>query len=343
MSILSVAIIGAGNIAGGFDEKRFDPASGIYTHAGAYRVHGGFSLDMVYDPDTRRTEEFCRTWNATKAVASMQEVIDCQFDIVSVCSPDETHFDIVSNLLEARTCKTIFVEKPLALTCDQIERLAQLAEGQGIQLVVNFQRRNEAVHCEIRDLIASRPKNLLSVSGYYIKGLRHIGVTLIDTIVFLCGYPEAVLTHSRVFNQEVGDYSYEFILYFSSFTVSIKTTDSAHFLYNYHIFEIDLLFSDRRMTLIDTARALREAQVTDYAYSGVKVMDDRCATLRETGLKLSMLDAVAYVHAITIGQTIHNVNTAWSSYDNFLIIEKIIESYELGSSKLNFEDGAWRK
>ena len=45
MNSLSVAIIGTGNIAGGYDEKKQGGDIGIYTHAGAYAAHGGFELD----------------------------------------------------------------------------------------------------------------------------------------------------------------------------------------------------------------------------------------------------------------------------------------------------------
>lgn len=343
MPPLSVAIIGTGNIAGGYDEKKQGGDSGIYTHAGAYAVHDGFELKTVFDLDAARAEDFSRIWTAGRTALSLSEIYGSHHDVISVCSPDHTHFDIVRDILGAGCCRTIFVEKPLAVSTDQIEELIQLAAKNGIHLVVNFQRRNEPLHQEIRKFIASHPGILLSATCHYMKGLQHIGVTMIDTLSYLCGYPEAVLAYNRVLNQEVGDYSYEFVLYYHGFTVVVKTTDADRFRYNYHVFEIDLLLADRRYTLVDISRFVREIPVTSYAYSGVNVLNEGEAQYRETGYKISMVDAIGYLHDITTGKSAHEINTPHSSYNNTVIINRIVESYERGSVKLNLEQGLWKK
>jgi len=343
MGLLSVAIIGTGHIAGGYDEKKVGGDTGIYTHAGAYAAHGGFELKTVSDVDRERAESFRRTWKAGCAVTDTAGIYDEFHDVISVCTPDHTHFGIVRDILAAGCCRTVFVEKPLATDAAQIEELIQLSAERDINLVVNFQRRNEPVHREIRDLIGSRPGELLSVSCHYMKGLLHIGVTMIDTLCYLCGHPEAVLAYNRAFNQEAGDYSYEFVLYYPGFTAVVKTTDTDRFRYNYHIFEIDLLFSDRRLTLVDISQGLKETPVTGYAYSGVKVMNERESQYRETGYKSSMKDAVGYIHDITTGKAPHGINTPQSSWNSLRIINHIAESFERGSVKLHFEQGLWKR
>lgn len=343
MSPLSVAIIGTGNIAGGYDKKKLGGESGIYTHAGAYSAHGGFELKTVYDLDWERADGFRRIWKAGFAVADPGGIYGGFHDVISVCTPDHTHFAIVRDILVAACCRTVLVEKPVAMDLVQIEELIQLAAERDIHLVVNFQRRHEPVHREIRDLLVLRPGDLLSVSGHYMKGLLHVGVTMIDTLSYVCGYPESVLTYNRVFNQEVGDYSYEFVLHYPGFTVAVKTTDADRFRYNYHIFEIDFLFSDRRVTLVDNSQGIKETPVTDYAYSGVKVMNERESQYRETGYKFSMKDVIGYIHDITTGKASHGINTPQSSWNTLQIINQIIESFERGSVKLHFEQGLWKK
>ena len=343
MNPLSVAIIGTGHIAGGYDENRLGGETGIYTHAGAYASHGGFELKTVFDVEQERAEGFGRVWKAGCAVTEPTVIYNGFHDVISVCTPDPTHFDIVRNILVAGCCRSVFVEKPLAMDTVQIEELIQLAAARGIHLVVNFQRRNEPTHQEIRDHIASGTGELLSVAGYYMKGLRHIGVTMIDTLCYLCGYPDAVLAYNRAFNQEANDYSYEFVLYYPGFTIGVKTTDADRFRYNYHIFEIDLLFSDQRLTLVDISQGLKETPVTGYAYSGVKIMNERESQYRETGYKSSMKDAVGYLYDITTGKAPHGINTPQSSWNNLQIINHITESFERGSVKLHFEQGSWKK
>jgi hypothetical protein len=343
VNIQSVAIIGAGNVAGGYDLKKQVGDAGIYTHAGAYTAHGGFSLKTVFDRDLVRVQDFSRAWKAAHVAVDVAEIFGGYHDVVSVCSPDHTHFGIVRDILTADCCRTVFVEKPLAASLTEIEEIVRLSEMRGIHIVINFQRRNEPVHQEVRGFIASHPGDLLSVTGHYMKGLQHIGVTMIDSLCYLCGYPDAVLAHNRVFNREIANHSYEFILYYPDFTAAVKTTDSDRFLYNYHIFEIDLLFSDRRVGIVSNSQGIREAFVADYTYSGVKAMNDREARYRETGYKHSMCDAVSYIHDITAGKVPHEINTPQSSYNNLLITNRVIESFDHGLIKLNFEQGQWKR
>ena len=95
--------------------------------------------------------------------------------------------------------------------------------------------------------------------------------------------------------------------------------------------------------MVDISQAVRETSVSDYAYSGIKVMNDREACYRETGYKYSMRDAAEYIYKVTAGRTPHTVNTPWSSFNNLLILNAVIESFERGSVKLPFEEGLWKK
>lgn len=343
MNPLSVAIIGTGNIAGGYDEKKTDGDAGIYTHAGAYAAHGGFELRTVFDVDRRVAESFCSTWKSGGIATELGDIYRGFHDVVSICTPDHTHFDIVRNLLAAGCCRTVFIEKPIAIDLSQIEEIIRLAQQTNIQVVVNFQRRYDPVHLEVRNLIASSPGIVLSVDAHYMKGLRHIGITMVDTITYLCGYPTAVQAFNRVRNREVDDYSYEFILYYHDFTVAVKTTDVDSAVYNYHVFEIDLLLRDRRLALVDNSQRIKEVPVTGYAYSGVKVLNEREANYRETGYKLSMKDAAGYIFDVANGNTAHAVNTPQTSFNNLLIINRIIESFDQGAVKLFLEPESWKK
>ncbi len=338
MSPLSVAIIGAGNIAGGYDRNRREGESGIYSHAGAYAGNALFLLQTVFDSDCERAKEFQSFWKVRDAAAQINDIYNGFHDVVSICSPDSTHFDIVRNLMESKACRVVFVEKPVALSLVEISELMRLSEASGIDVVVNFQRRNDPVHQSIRDRIVSAPEKLLSAGGYYIKGLHHIGITMLDTLTFLLGYPDAVQTYHRAFNQEVNDYSYEFILFYDGFNVVVRTTDADRYKYNYHIFEIDLLFSDSRVTILDNSRTVREISLGDYAYSGVKVLADATPAYKDTGMSGAMACAVEYIYKVATGDIPHSVNTLTDSYNSVRIVERVVESFERGSIKLQMEN-----
>jgi len=338
MTALSVAIIGTGNIAGDYDRERRNGERGIYSHAGAYAASGKFLLRSVFDTDHQRAKLFRDYWKADTAVSKIEDIYQGFHDVVSVCTQDDTHFEIVRGLLENRCCRVIFVEKPVALYSTEIRELEQLTDSTNIDVVVNFQRRNEPKHQFIREQIAVDPDRVLSVGGLYIKGLRHIGITMIDTLRFLLGEPEAVLAYHRTFNREVNDYSYEFILFYDGFNATVRTTDVERHKYNYHIFEVDILFSDRRITLLDNSRVVREVGLGGYAYSGVNVLAERSPDYMDTEMPTAMVDAVEYIHKVVAGALPHTLNTLADSYNNARIVERVVESFEQGSIKLELEN-----
>jgi len=339
---LSVAILGAGQIAGGYDSGRSKSDTGIYSHAGAYRKDGRFLLKTICDTDPERAAAFRDNWSVAAAATSPEEVIGSYHDVVSVCTPDRSHFGLLMSLIERRACKTIFAEKPLALELDQISEVERLAAEQGINVVVNFQRRFDPAHRDLRDALAADPGQLLAGSALYIKGLEHIGVTMIDTLTFLCGPPREVYAFNRVFNRQVEGYSYEFVLFYDGFNITVKTPDTDLGPYHYHIFEIDLLLADRRVTVNDNSRQMVTRGIVDYAYSGVKVLNDQSPEQTQTGYALSMVGAVDYLFRITRGETGHSINTPAHSYLNKLIVDKIALSYQK-NTKIQIGATQWKK
>lgn len=325
---LSVAIIGAGRVAGGYDMDKIHGDQGIYTHAGAYKKDGRFFLKKICDINQEKADLFLRQWNMETALTDPNEIYNDYHDVVSICTPDATHFEVISNIIKHKAAKTIFSEKPLVLKDEEIRDIIRTSEENNVNVVVNFQRRFDGSHKRIKNMIAKDPTKFLAVNAYYMKGLEHIGITLIDTLTFLCGVPKFVYAYNRVFNRQVSSYTYEFILFFDSFNATVKTIDTEEAEYYYHIFEIDMLFADRRLMINDNSRSIETRLVGDYAYSGVKVLDDRNPHYEKTGYSRAMLNTVDYIYDITTGSKKHLKNTPEMSYANKLILDAVKVSYE---------------
>jgi len=323
-----VAIVGAGGIAGGYDRERLNSSPGVFTHAGAYKQDGRFTLRTIIDTDDGKARRFAEEWRVLTAMNNVSHLCGTFHDVVSVCTPDQTHASVIRALIQARAAKTIFAEKPLAISGAEIQEIRQASDASGVHVVVNYQRRFDPAHRRLRDLILTRRAHLRAVNAYYIKGLDHVGTTLIDTLCFLCGMPHAVFAYNRIFNKTIQDYTYEFILFFDAFNVTVKTVDVENADYAYHIFEIDFLMSDARVIVNDNSRRMETRKVIDYAYSGVRCLDDRLPLAEETGYALSMLKAVGYLYEITTGTRQHDENTPESSYSNHRIVEAVKRSYE---------------
>lgn len=70
---------------------------------------------------------------------------------VSICTPNETHYKITKDCLEAG--KNVLVEKPLAMTMEQGEELIELAKDKGSTLAVGHIFRFNTAIDKVKDMI----------------------------------------------------------------------------------------------------------------------------------------------------------------------------------------------
>lgn len=333
---LTASIIGAGNIAGGFDEKKLDDNNSVFSHAGAYKKSGKFILKNIFDLDLKRSEEFAQYWDVQNIVKSEDEIINSYQDVISICSPDRFHFKTLKNIILNKSCKTVFVEKPLGLTIGEVDEIYRLSRNSDINIMVNFQRHFDKTYNNL-DFLNNK---VLSVNSYYVKGLNHIGITMIDTLIMLFGYPESVYTYSKVYNSEIKDFTYEFILFYKDFNITVKSIDESQ-EYNYHIFDIEILTKNGKIVFTDNGNTLFKFNLSSYAYSGVKVLTKNPIQI-DTEYGISMLNSIEYLYDITNSEKIHNINTVVISYNNQLLLDRIVESFDQ-EKKVILEETLWKK
>src|ERR1051325_6427630 len=69
------AIVGCGDIAGGYDERSTD-SSGVFTHAGAYRRLADHALlAACAEPDSARRAAFQRAWSVPEAFDGLDALL----------------------------------------------------------------------------------------------------------------------------------------------------------------------------------------------------------------------------------------------------------------------------
>lgn len=184
---LRAAIVGCGAIAGGFDEGSRSRA--IRTHAAAYRSRG-VPLVAAVDLSPAKARRFARRWGAGLWYSSLAKMLsELRPDIVSVCTPDARHADIVAACAEAGV-RAVWCEKPLDADLAKAERAAALCRAKGTLLTVNYLRRWLA---EARELKAAISRGAfgpaLTLHGTYCKGLLHNGSHSVDLLRFWLGEP----------------------------------------------------------------------------------------------------------------------------------------------------------
>lgn len=197
---LTVLIVGCGNIAGGFDKGR-KLTDFPYTHAGAYIRDNRFKMAACIDPDEARRIEFMKEWNIQLGFSSIDEIcsLDCQFDVISICSPTKYHLYDIEVVLQLSP-KLIFCEKPITTSLLETERLVQACKAANILMAVNHTRRWDPSVAKLKaDILSGRRGELRSIIGIYNKGILNNGSHMLDLLHFLVG-PVSVIKVGKPVN-----------------------------------------------------------------------------------------------------------------------------------------------
>ncbi|HEY1846286.1 MAG TPA: Gfo/Idh/MocA family oxidoreductase [Buttiauxella sp.] len=133
MTKLRVGIVGLGGIA----QKAWLP---VLSAAGDWTLQGAFS------PTKEKAQKICETYRIPY-VSSLSDLA-AQCDAVFVHSATSTHFAVVSELLQAGV--SVCVDKPLAESLADAERLVAMAESQKRTLMVGFNRRFSPLYQELK-------------------------------------------------------------------------------------------------------------------------------------------------------------------------------------------------
>jgi predicted dehydrogenase/threonine dehydrogenase-like Zn-dependent dehydrogenase len=154
---LAIGFIGAGNYA----SSMLLPHLAKFPAAHLAHVATTRSLSAV-----NAQRRFGFTTASTTADAVLE---DASLDAIFIATRHHTHADLVCRALE--TGKAVFVEKPLALTRDEVERIMQVVITTGNdRLMVGFNRRFAPLLVELRSRFA--PPKGASVSRYLVNAGR---------------------------------------------------------------------------------------------------------------------------------------------------------------------------
>jgi predicted dehydrogenase len=232
MKSLKTAIVGCGNIAGGYDET--PGSTGTWSHAKAYQAHGGFSLAAAYDPRQKRLSEFCSRWRVPDQAKDLADLLQ-RFspEVVSICSPNETHFDFLLQALSTPSVKGIWCEKPLTLSLAQAKQVEKVAK---IPVLVNYLRRWDRRLCEIGARI--QKDEFGKISGgrvLYTKGVFHNASHAINLLQHWLG-PVSSVEVAKVHEHHAGDLTADFTLVFGNSRIHFQALDHR----NFNHFEIEI-------------------------------------------------------------------------------------------------------
>jgi len=179
-------IIGAGSIGGLIDSPQ---SSTIASHAHAYYLHPDTFLDAVCEPNELNIFAFMERWGDMTHYASIDEIpIDKHFDIVSVSSSTEAHFNHLATVLKRSDCSYILCEKPLVASIEEFHIIVSLLETTKKRVLINLIRRYNPSFISLAERINTREfGSIVGFHGVCTKGLLHNGIHLLGVISHFLG------------------------------------------------------------------------------------------------------------------------------------------------------------
>ena len=138
--VVRVGVLGAGAWARG-------------AHLPGYRRDPRCRLVAIADTEIDRAQSAAREFDIPVAVADARELLTRDdIDLVDVCTPSHTHFELAWSALEAG--KHVLCEKPVAYDFRDTQRAAALARRKGLKTKVGLTFRYSPAMRYMRELVA---------------------------------------------------------------------------------------------------------------------------------------------------------------------------------------------
>jgi predicted dehydrogenase len=268
--VYKAAIIGCGKIGSEYSE---DPLiTGIYSHAEAYSVSRDIELAAVCDTDIKKQKKCQERWNVHSAYSDYREMMEkIKPDIVSICTPDPSHYPLISTILKETNVRAIIAEKPLATTMDNAKKIVSLAQKNNVVLTVNYPRRYADNHQTVRDQIQKQKSIgiIQMVSGFYSKGIIHSGTHWFDLARFLIGEISSVRGMNTLQEKSDDPTLDAYIQFECGVSGFLHGCDENAF----SIFEMDIIGTTGRIQILDQGNTVHYYRVAgDPNYSGYKAL-----------------------------------------------------------------------
>ena len=189
-----VGIVGLSGITAGAPDPAPKPLRNAISNSHTYCISLLDDMDIVgvCDLVPERVEDFDRRWrdrfpNAKRYTDYREMIRKESLDILTVATGDDKHADIAVDGVNAGI-RGLFVEKPLATTLDDADRILHACENRGIPISVGHTGRWQRPYHAVRDVIRSGAlgplHNIITVLGGSRAMLFRNGTHSIDGICF---------------------------------------------------------------------------------------------------------------------------------------------------------------
>jgi len=269
---------------------------GIRTHAKAYALDERTELVAACDTDHERLQVFSRAWGVEQCYTDAREMLQhVSPDIVSICAPDGSHYDLLEMCLDFPSVRGVWCEKPLAKSPEGCAALLERYRESGVVLLVNYMRSFCTDYLKLEEqLLGGEFGKIRKVSVYYTKGIMHNGSHAIDLLFAWLGEPNSMCVTRAFVDHDPEDPTVDACLMFDDVPAYFIGLDESRFSF----FTITVFTDKALISLEEFGRRLvvRRVDANPQA-SGHRVLGP--PDERDTRLAFAMGDALSsLVHAM---------------------------------------------
>ncbi|MDL2143319.1 Gfo/Idh/MocA family oxidoreductase [Flavobacterium tructae] len=238
-----VLVIGCGNIGAQYDIDNDE----VQTHVKAWYLNSSVNLS-IFDINHELLAKVASKYKCEIVNDISSETLS-KFDIVCICTPTFTHFEILKNAIEVGV-KTIICEKPISNSIEEMIELKEIYSKGHSKILVNYIRRFQPSFISLKSFIQDDldEENLTNISIRYQRGFINNCSHAMDLIEFLIGKEinlNQIKIHNVVFDQFENDATLSLMSLWDK--VNFDVLGLGNVLFSH--FEIDLYFKKHKISI----------------------------------------------------------------------------------------------
>lgn len=248
---IKTAIIGLGNIAHGYEDNPNVVKRIKYpTHLSALKKDKRFVLVAGSDISEQAQKAFKKKVRTSAQIYHnhLAMLKNEKPDLLVVATPTNTHYKICSDAIKEGV-KIILCEKPISYLLSEAQKLVALAKKRGVILAVNYNRSFNVSYNNLTKYIKTRKwGDIQAIDVNYSHGIFNTATHLINLLEKMFGPINSVRSLTdKGLAKNVVDPTVSFMANFKATTAFFRGINNS----KYRILEIDLLFSNGRLGIIN--------------------------------------------------------------------------------------------
>jgi predicted dehydrogenase len=238
-----VLVIGCGNIGSQYD---FDNNE-VQTHVKAWYLNN-LTTVCIFDVNQGLAAKVANQYQC-EVIKNISIETLSTFDIISICTPTVTHFEILKNAMISGV-KVIICEKPISNDIEEMIDLKEIYKKSQSKILVNYIRRFQLDFFNLKRFVISllEKDSLTNISIRYQRGFINNCSHALDLLEFIIDKEivlDQIKIHNTVFDQFESDATLSMMALWDNVNVNILGLGNVLFSH----FEIDLYFEKHKILI----------------------------------------------------------------------------------------------